>query len=903
DREYLAARLPAVAVPAVLVAVEALPMTAGGKLDRRALTEPEELSRRGVVAPRTETEQRIAAVWQSVLGVDRVGVHDDFFALGGHSLLAIRLTMRVSAELGAEVALHEVFARPTVAAQAELVDRHGGGAVERIPRVEQAGIASHAQERQWFLWQLAPDNPAYNVPWGHEIHGELDAAALASAVDALVARHDALRTTLHLDTDGRIVQRIGVAGRTGLTVHDADDAALPGLVERAARQPFDLTTGPILRVNVWRTAPDRHVVLFVAHHIAVDEWSMGIFERELWELYRTGGDAELPPLAVRYADYAAWHRDLVASRADRDLAFWRRTLEDAPTSAWPDRNAARAAAPGESARLVPADRLQGLDQARAEAGATEFMAFLAVYCLLIARSSGERDITVGIPVSGRSHPDLAPVVGFFVNTLALRVTVDPADDFPAHLRRVRSVVLAAFAHQETPFEHVVRAVAPDRADGVNPLFRTMFAFTAGASRTDGPPPTGLTVRGLPIEGSDSHFDLSLSATRTTEGLHLTLEFGPGILTDGEAQGLLGSFEELLAAVGGSVSDLLAASGPERERIVPWTGDVGVPVLAAPVHELLRERAELWPDVVAVESDGEYLTFAGLDARSEELARCLAAAGVSRGDVVGLHLRPGADAVVAVWAVWKAGAAFLPLDPDLPSLRLAAMVQDAGPVLVVSREPCAWPSVTPDGDGAAVLPTVGARDLAYVMFTSGSTGRPKGVMVEHGGLAGFAERMLPSRIGGGLEHARVLTGSSAFISDFFLAQVLSLLGGHTLVVASGRDPRDLVAWARDPDRAVQVIDATTSQVQLMVEAGLLDAPYPPRLIAIGGEACPPDLWRALRSQPALTAYNTYGPAETTVEVAVAEIAAHPSPVLGRPYGGARLYLVDESLGLVPPGSVG
>ncbi|WP_344254814.1 condensation domain-containing protein, partial [Actinoplanes campanulatus] len=207
--------------------------------------------------------------------------------------------------------------------------------------------------------------------------------------------------------------------------------------ERAARQPFDLTTGPMLRVDVWRTAPDRHVVLFVAHHIAVDEWSMGIFERELWELYRTGGDAELPPPPVRYADYAAWHRDLVASRADQDLAFWRHTLEDAPTSAWPDRNAARAAAPGGSSRLVPADRLQGLDQARAEAGATEFMSFLAVYCLLIARSSGERDITVGIPVSGRTHPDLAPVVGFFVNTLALRVTVDPADDFLAHLRRVR----------------------------------------------------------------------------------------------------------------------------------------------------------------------------------------------------------------------------------------------------------------------------------------------------------------------------------------------------------------------------------------------------------------------------------------------------------------------------------
>ncbi|MDY7091306.1 MAG: AMP-binding protein, partial [Actinomycetota bacterium] len=365
-----------------------------------------------------------------------------------------------------------------------------------------------------------------------------------------------------------------------------------------------------------------------------------------------------------------------------------------------------------------------------------------------------------------------------------------------YLRRVRSVVLAAFAHQETPFEHVVRAVAPDRADGVNPLFRTMFAFTAAASR----PATGLAVRDLQIESRDSHFDLSLSATRTTEGLYLTVEFGAGIFAAGEAEGLLGSFADLLAGVGGEdshgeagrradpdrkdrgrgpVSELLAASGPERERIAAWTGDTAAPAFDVPVHELLRERAGRWADAVAVEAGGETVTFARLDARSEALARCLVVAGVHRGDVVGLHLRPGVDAVVAVWAVWKAGGAFLPLDPDLPPVRLAAMVEDAAPVVVVSREPCPWPSLPPDGDGDAVLPAVGARDLASIMFTSGSTGRPKGVMLDHGGLANFAERLLLPRMrrAGVGEHARVVTGTSAFISDFFLEQTLPLLGGH------------------------------------------------------------------------------------------------------------------------------
>ncbi|WP_203832994.1 AMP-binding protein, partial [Actinoplanes lobatus] len=461
----------------------------------------------------------------------------------------------------------------------------------------------------------------------------------------------------------------------------------------------------------------------------------------------------------------------------------------------------------------------------------------------------------------------------------------------------------------------MRAVAPDRADGVNPLFRTLFSFAPEAATGDRPAEPaadGLALGDLPIASGGNHFDLLMGTARTAEGLHLKLEFSTAILGAGEAEDLLGSFVDLLAAVGGSpqvvVSELLRASGPERERMAGWTGDPEAPAFGVPVHELLRERAQRWPDLVAVEADGECLTFAGFDARSEALARRLAAAGVSRGDVVGLHLRPGVDAVVAVWAVWKAGGAFLPLDPDLPSMRLEAMVQDAGPVLVVSREPCPWPSVTPDGDADGVLPTVGARDLAAVMFTSGSTGRPKGVMLEHGGLANFAERQLLPRLrrAGVGEHARVVTGTSAFISDFFLEQTLPLLGGHRLLVLSGmegRDPRLLVERAQDPQRAVDVVCTTTSQVQLLVEAGLLDAPYPPRLIEPAGEACPPDLWQALRSRPGMAAHNIYGPAETTVDTTCADIAAYPYPVLGRPYGGARLYLVDESLGLVPPGSVG
>ncbi|HWO62822.1 MAG TPA: amino acid adenylation domain-containing protein, partial [Umezawaea sp.] len=430
-REHLADLLPAAAIPTVLVPVDALPMTVGGKLDRKALTVPDDVEAqllgRDVVAPRNATERGIATAWQAVLGLADIGVHEDFFTLGGHSLLAVRLAMRVRAELGADLALHEVFAHPTIAGQAELVDRGAAaGVVAGIPRVEGSELpASHAQERQWFLWQLAPESPTYHVPWGYEVRGDLDVAAVEAAVEALVERHESFRTTLHVDEDGRVVQSVGTAARSGLTVLEAGEAEVAGLVDREARRPFDLSAGPVLRATVWRVAPDRHVVLFVAHHVAIDEWSSDVFEQEFWALYRAGGDparAGLAPLDVRYADYSVWHRELVERQVEGDLDHWRQALDGAPPP-WPRSVSGRGpggSAPFEaSSRTVPADALTGLDRVRAEVGATDFMVYLAVYFLLLARRSGERDFTVGVPVSGRTHADLAPLVGFFVNTLAL----------------------------------------------------------------------------------------------------------------------------------------------------------------------------------------------------------------------------------------------------------------------------------------------------------------------------------------------------------------------------------------------------------------------------------------------------------------------------------------------------
>ncbi|HEY2577533.1 MAG TPA: condensation domain-containing protein, partial [Streptosporangiaceae bacterium] len=412
--------------------------------------------------------------------------------------------------------------------------------------------ASSGQDRMWFLWRLAPDSTTYHVSRCYEVAGGLDVGRLAAAVDALVVRHEVLRTTLH-EQDRQIVQRVGPPWRCGLTAAPATREQAVGLAAAAARELFDLSAGPLLRARAWELAPDQHLVAFTAHHAVIDEWSLDIFERELWALYAAGGDpgaAGLAALDVQYADYAAWHRSLVARQADADLAYWRQALDGAtPVCPVPDHPAPEHTEfSGETAiTTVPASALDWLTAARSTAG-TDFVTLLAIWCLFLVRHTGQRDLTVGTLVSGRSHPDTAALIGFFVNTLALRVRIDPAADLPGYLRQVRAVVLDAFAHQDIPFEHVVRAAAPRRAAAHNPLFRTLFSYapTDWSSRTTA---DGLKLTALPLTGGGgSHFDLTLTAARTPDGLALRLEYSTDLYEPATIAGYLHSLTDLLAAL-------------------------------------------------------------------------------------------------------------------------------------------------------------------------------------------------------------------------------------------------------------------------------------------------------------------------------------------------------------------
>ncbi len=519
----------------------------------------------------------------------------------------------------------------------ERARQHGAGstAILRLDRQAEDGAllpASSGQGRLWFLWRLAPGSATYHVSWCYAVSGGLDVGRLAVAVDALVLRHEVLRTTLH-EQDGQIVQRVGLPWQCGLVAAPASGEQAAELAAASAWELFDLSAGPLLRVRSWELAPDRHVVAFTAHHVIIDGWSLEVFERELWALYQAGGDplaAGLSALDIQYADYAAWHRDLTASRADGDLAWWRQKLDGAtPVCPAPDHPApTRTEFSGSQAAItVSASALDWLAAARAVAG-TDFVALLAVWCLFLARHTGQRDLTVGTLVSGRSHPDTAAMIGFFINTLALRVRVDPGADLPGYLREVRAAVLDAFAHQEIPFDQVVRAVAPRRSAIRNPLFTTLFSYVSdGAadlqSRTLA---DGLRLTAPPVTGGASPslcrgtpwprylpLDLSLTAARSPDGLVLRLEYSTDLYDPATITGYLDSLTSLLVAVSHDPATPLRALLGDRQPAEDGRGESAAKEVAvdgagvfakteyvAPETATERRIAQIWAGLLSLD---------------------------------------------------------------------------------------------------------------------------------------------------------------------------------------------------------------------------------------------------------------------------------------------------------------
>ncbi|MEW2546247.1 amino acid adenylation domain-containing protein [Streptomyces sp. NPDC047002] len=946
-RAHTAGCLPRYMVPSAVVPVPELPLTAHGKVDHGALPDPAAAPERSGGPPRSAREEILCALFGESLGVSGVGRTDDFFDLGGHSLMATRLVGRVRAAFGVELPVRALFEAGTPAALALRLDEAGAArpALRPAARPEHPPL-SPAQQRLWFLHRMAPDDAAYHIPMAVHLDGDLDTAALHAALGDVVARHESLRTLVK-EHGGEPYQAVLDPGDAlpGLPVTPAEEAGLGAALRRAAARPFDLAREIPLRAELFRLAADRHVLLVTVHHIAADGWSTGPLAQDLAGAYAAraaGRGPTWPPLPVQYADYTLWQHGLLGSThtpdsaASRQLAHFRGRMTGAPEETSLPADRPRPAAPGGRGGTVRV-RIPGRTAAAAAAlarscSASTFMVLHAALTALLHRVGGDDDIVVGTPVAGRTDEALDGLVGFFVNTLVLRTDLTGDPTFRELLARVREEDLSAYAHQELPFERLVEELNPARSLSRHPLFQVML--TLNNTRRPRLELPGLRARLDTVETGAAKFDLSFSLTEAADadgrladgGIGGTLEFSRDLFDTATAHRVAELLATLLDRATEAPDTPLSAlrlAGPAQEAALLARGDGGTH--ATPPRTVLDHFAETVAaarsgDIAVSAPDGR-LSFAELDERAERIAALLAAAGVRPGHTVAVLLPRSTDSIAALLGVLKSGAVYAPLDPGLPDARIAAVLDDAAPRLVLTGEegavalPSSRPVLVLPRPGASGAPAPGPRalpgpgDPAYLIHTSGSTGRPKGVLVAHGSLARLLEHhrrhlFAPAARAAGTDRLRVaLTAALSF--DASLDPVLWMLCGHTLHLVDDltrRDPEALVHAVRT-DR-LDVLETTPTHAAHLLDAGLLaPAAHRPRVLALGGEAVPAALWTRLRAEEDVMSWNLYGPTEATVDTLATPLAAAERPVLGHPVTGTRAHLLDAALRPVPEGVTG
>ncbi len=939
---FLRDRLPEYMVPASLTPLPELPRLPNGKLDRNALPAPDHTSDAEYVEPRTPTEERLAALWRELLEVDRVGRDDNFFALGGHSLLAARLVARASREFDADVPLCSFLRAPTVAGLAAGVEEERQPEPELPPLVARTGAreTSFAQERFWFVDQVTGSTAPYNIPVALRLRGDLDVPVLERALSEIARRHEILRTRF-ADEDGRPVQVVELPRPLTLDVVDlrslaagARDAEAKRLVDEGTATSFDLTRGPLFRARLLRLEERDHLLDMLFDHLVFDGFSKLVLFRELAALYAAladGGGSPLPEPQLQYGDFAEWQRSwLQGELLERELAHWQEELAGMPTTLeLPTDHARPAVASMRGAWLrttLPAPLVAALQALAQQEGTTVYAVLLAAFDLLLHRYSGQDDIALGMPVDARDRPELEGAIGVFVDTVVLRVDLSGNPTFRTLLERVRTRMLDAIAHQRLPFEQLVRAVEPERDLSRHPLYQVMLTLVPA----DAPPSlAGLDVEEIAPERGSAPIDLTVFVEPRGDALEAVWEYSTDLFARTTIERMQGHFLRLLEAIVAQpdrpAGELPMLSEAERtDAVTRWSAGGGEYPVAC-LHELFEAKAAATPAAPAATFEGETISYDELNERANRLARLLRDLGVGPEVPVALCLRRSLDLVVAIVAVLKAGGAYIPLDPDYPADRLAFVLEDAAPPVVISQEEL-LPHLPPhegrtmclDRDapeiearsGENLEPLATPESLAYVIYTSGSTGQPKGVQVEHRNVARLFAAT-DAWFGFGPEDTWLLFHSYAF--DFSVWELWgALLHGGRLVVPPLWTTRAPDAIARLlVDERVTVFNATptlfvSAQEELIRVAGHLALRY----VIFGGEALHPSSlrpWFVRFGEEAPRLVNMYGITETTVHVtyrvlSAADCERDTSPI-GEPIPDLRVYVLDDGLEPVAPGVPG
>ena len=940
-RAFLRGSLPDHMVPSAMVTMEMLPLNVNGKIDRRALARlapapAQKMSESP--APRNPAEEVVAGIWSELLRREQIGVEESFFDLGGHSLLATQLIARLREAFGVDLPLRTVFETPTVAGLAEAVEaarRNAEGLqmppVVPVPRAGSTLPCSFAQQRLWILDRLHPDSPVYNMPLPLRLRGKLDASGLGRALDEIVRRHEALRTTFAA-VGGQPVQVISepaavLLARLDLGLH-ADPAAEAGrwLLDEALR-PFDLATGPLLRCTLLRLSEEDHVLAVTMHHIVSDGWSMNVFLRELTTLYSSFVREEaspLPELPIQYADFAAWQREWLQGEVlERQIRSWRDRLAGSPVAielpADRPRPPVQTSRGGRQPLVIPAERVRELRTLGRTRRATLFMVLLAGFDAFLSRLSGQDDILVGTPVAGRTRREMENLIGFFVNTLVLRADLSGLPSFPDLLSRVRERALEAYTHQDLPFERLVEELRPERHLSHNPIFQVLFVLHhAGGSSLSLP---GLEVSQLGVDNHTSRFDLLLSLAESGDELRGYLEYNADLFDAATAARFAGHLQTLLAAVAagdnGPADHLPLLDETERLELLRWNDTAEDFGPEASLHHLIEVQAARTPEEVAVVFEGARLTYRELDLAASALAARLRALGAGPESLVGVAMERSLELLVALLGILKAGAAYVPLDPGYPRERLAFMLEDSGVGILLSQERLA--ASLPAHDGQLLLldslpapepgESAGVRiepdGLAYMIYTSGSTGRPKGALNTHRGIR---NRLLWMQRAYGLVADDVVLQKTPFSFDVSVWEFFwPLLAGARLVVARPGGHQDAAYLARlIADEGVTTLHFVPSMLQAFLEQKDLARCAGLRRVICSGEALPHDLQQRFFSRmPAgVELHNLYGPTEAAVDVTFWRCAPEaPRVPIGRPVSNTRIHLLDREMQPVPAGVAG
>nr|WP_272932642.1 pyoverdine non-ribosomal peptide synthetase PvdD [Pseudomonas aeruginosa] len=942
-RESLKRHLPDYMVPAHLMLLERMPLTVNGKLDRQALPQPDaSLSQQAYRAPGSELEQRIAAIWAEILGVERVGLDDNFFELGGHSLLATRVISRVRQEQQLDASLKALFERPVLKAFAQGLERTTD-AVSTIPLADrqQPLALSFAQERQWFLWQLEPESAAYHIPSALRLRGRLDVDALQRSFDSLVARHETLRTRFRLE-GGRSYQQVQPAVSVSIEREQFGEEGLIERIQAIVVQPFDLERGPLLRVNLLQLAEDDHVLVLVQHHIVSDGWSMQVMVEELVQLYAAysqGLDVVLPALPIQYADYALWQRSwMEAGEKERQLAYWTGLLGgEQPVLELPFDRPRPARQSHRGAQLgfeLPRELVEAVRALAQREGASSFMLLLASFQALLYRYSGQADIRVGVPIANRNRVETERLIGFFVNTQVLKADLDGRMGFDELLAQARQRALEAQAHQDLPFEQLVEALQPERNASHNPLFQVLFNHQSEIrSVTPEVQLEDLRLEGLAWDGQTAQFDLTLDIQEDENGIWASFDYATDLFDASTVERLAGHWRNLLRGIVANprqrLGELPLLDAPERRQTLSeWNPAQRECAVQGTLQQRFEEQARQRPQAVALILDEQRLSYGELNARANRLAHCLIARGVGADVPVGLALERSLDMLVGLLAILKAGGAYLPLDPAAPEERLAHILDDSGVRLLLTQghllehlprqagvEVLAIDGLVLDGYAESdPLPTLSADNLAYVIYTSGSTGKPKGTLLTHrNALRLFSA----TEAWFGFDERDVWTLFHSYAFDFSVWEIFGALlyGGRLVIVPQwvSRSPEDFYRLlCRE---GVTVLNQTPSAFkQLMAMACSADmATQQPalRYVIFGGEALDlqslrPWFQRFGDRQPQLV--NMYGITETTVHVTYRPVSeADLEGGLVSPIGGTipdlSWYILDRDLNPVPRGAVG